>query len=92
MYISLHSSCNRRYLKSLVSKMIFPLPLAWAKRFGGAWWVRVRVRVRGMLANVPLTPLLAGQASVFTPPRRGSPEGEDEVSSIENLKMALCYQ
>src|ERR1035437_8810360 len=40
----------------------------------------------------PLTPLLAGQASVFTPPRRGSPEGEDVVSLIDNLKMVLCYQ
>jgi len=39
----------------------------------------------------PLTPLLAGQASVFTPPRRGSPKGEDEVSSIDNLKIVLCY-
>ena len=39
----------------------------------------------------PLTPLLAGQASVFTPLQRGSPEGEDEVLSIDNLKMVLCF-
>ena len=50
----------------------------------------------------PLTPLLAGQASVFTPPLRGSPKGEDEVFSIDNFppeadpplveKRVLCYQ
>ena len=33
-----------------------------------------------------------GNAGKCTPSSLSSPGGEDEVSSIDNLKMVLCYQ